>query len=106
MNISNTSHISPLQGGTPSNREEDTAMQFERIFARQLVQELTKNLFEKEEDDGAMSGTGGLYKDQIVDTLSRELAAQRKLGMADMISRYLDGQEAQSEAESIPTDHD
>jgi len=62
--------------------------EFERLFARQLIQELTKDLFENKEGVST-SGSGNLYKQQIVDVLSNELAKQEKLGIADAVEQYL-----------------
>ena len=92
MNIDSASI--PLQapeaGEERSNeiRQKKAAIQFEEIFARQLVREMTKGSFE-------MSGTGvpggsssHLYREFITDALAGELAEQRALGMADLVGQY------------------
>lgn len=91
MNIQfNADIISNLKAAKGPQKKEEMAMAFEKLFARQLVQEMTKGLFESD-DKQRMTGAGsGMYRDHIVDTLSQELAEQKKLGMADMITRYLD----------------
>lgn len=70
-------------------RREQTAIQFEELFARHLVTEMTKNNFSMTDN---MSGVGGssasLYREFVTDALSTTLAAQRKLGMADMVLRH------------------
>lgn len=84
-----TSSQQPLHNSDAIAESKQTLPQeFERLFARQLVQELTKGLFENEE--GALpSGSGNMYKQQIVDVLSSELANQQKLGIADAVEHYL-----------------
>ena len=66
----------------------DTAMEFERIFSKHLVEELTKNSFKMGDTFG--SGSFKVYRDHITDTLANELAEQRKLGMADMLIKHWD----------------
>ena len=70
-------------------RREQTAIQFEELFARHLVTEMTKNNFSMTDN---ISGVGGssasLYREFVTDALSTTLAAQRKLGMADMILQH------------------
>lgn len=72
----------------PENIEEESAMEFERLFARQMVREMTRGLFEENEKDGMMGASGGLYREHIVDTLSNELAKQEKLGMAEKVRTF------------------
>lgn len=67
-------------------QKEDAAIQFEEIFAKHLVKELTKNSFKME--GGMMGNANSMYREFITDALSTELAAQRRLGMADLVSRY------------------
>lgn len=69
-------------------KKMDTAMEFERIFARHLVQELTKDSFQAGDNFG--SGSFKIYREHITDTLANELAGQRKLGMADMLIKHWD----------------
>jgi Rod binding domain-containing protein len=65
--------------------KRETAMEFERIFAQHLVQELTKGTF-KGDDNLAFGGSAmKMYRNNITETLANELAQQRKLGMADML---------------------
>ncbi|PWN05200.1 hypothetical protein [Rhodohalobacter mucosus] len=69
---------------------EDVAMEFERIFARQLVSEMAKGLFENSgTGEGVMQSGNQLYRDHIIDTLSSELAKQEPLGISDMVRRHL-----------------
>lgn len=75
-------------------QKQETAMEFERIFAKHLVQELTKGSFKSGDNFG--SGSFKLYRNHIIDTLSNQLAEQRKLGMADMLTKHWD----------LPTDTD
>lgn len=66
--------------------KENAAVQFEEIFAKHLVKELTKDSFKIE--GGMMGNANKMYREFITDALATELAAQRKLGMADLVSRY------------------
>ncbi|MBO6537134.1 MAG: hypothetical protein JJ966_13000 [Balneolaceae bacterium] len=68
------------------NDRENAAVQFEEIFAKHLVKELTKDSFKIE--GGVMGGANKMYREFVTDALATELAAQRKLGMADLVSRY------------------
>ncbi len=67
-------------------QREQAAVQFEEIFAKHLVKELTKNSFKIE--GGMMGNANKMYREFITDALATELASQRKLGMADLVSRY------------------
>lgn len=71
-------------------KPKEVALAFEKIFARQLVQEMTKGLFENDDNSTMMSGGAGLFRKHIVDTLSTELAEQGQLGMGDMVLRYIE----------------
>ncbi len=66
--------------------KEDAAVQFEEIFAKHLVKELTKDSFKIE--GGMMGNANKMYREFITDALASELANQRKLGMADLVSKY------------------
>ncbi|MDZ7772907.1 MAG: hypothetical protein U5K31_09230 [Balneolaceae bacterium] len=68
-------------------KKEETAMAFEKLFARQLVSQMTEGLF-KGSEDSMMNAGGDVYRDHIVDTLSSELAQQEKLGMSELVRRY------------------
>lgn len=71
-------------------RKEQAATDFEEIFAKYLVNELTKDSFNMSDNESGMGQTNSLYREFITDALSSELAAQRRLGMADLITRYWD----------------
>ncbi|MEX0779621.1 MAG: hypothetical protein WD491_01665 [Balneolales bacterium] len=73
-----------------SMQKEEVAFEFERIFAQQIVQQMTKGLFEGADNKGVMQSGGSIYKDQIVETLSRELAKQEPLGVSEMIWKSRD----------------
>ena len=84
-------HIPLDQSALPQSRKEvrekeNAAVQFEEIFAKHLVKELTKDSFKIE--GGMMGNANKMYREFITDALATELAAQRKLGMADLVSRY------------------
>ena len=93
MDISNIAQS--LQGemklGNQENaqkKKEEVAMQFEKMFARQLVEEMTKDSFKMGDKNGMMGKANSMYRHHITDTLATEIAEQRKLGMADLISKY------------------
>lgn len=89
MNIDNHIPInqSSLSESRKQHREkENAAVQFEEIFAKHLVKELTKDSFKIE--GGMMGNANKMYREFITDALATDLAAQRKLGMADLVSRY------------------
>ncbi len=69
-------------------KKEKAATDFEEIFARHLVKEFTKDSFKMSDNGGVMGHSGNLYREFITDALAGELATQRKLGMADLVSRY------------------
>lgn len=67
---------------------DKAATDFEEIFARHLVKEMTKNTFKMESSSGVYGNSANMYREFINDALSQELAKQRKLGMADLVTRY------------------
>ncbi|MGN8226779.1 hypothetical protein [Gracilimonas sp. BCB1] len=71
-------------------QKEKAATDFEEIFAKHLVNELTKDSFKMSDKGGMMGQSNNMYRSFITDALASELAAQRKLGMADLVSRYWD----------------
>ncbi len=71
-------------------QKEKAATDFEEIFAKHLVNELTKDSFKMSDKGGIMGQSNNMYRSFITDALASELAAQRKLGMADLVSRYWD----------------
>lgn len=74
-------------------RRDETAEQFEELFARHLVQEMTKHSFQMDDNHTGMGQANSLYREFITDALAGQLASQRQLGMADMVSRYWDRQQ-------------
>lgn len=91
MNVDNFLTIAQNQvGGGRSDaiRKEEAAVDFEEIFARQLVKELTKDSFKMADNSDGFGQSNSLYREFITDALASELAAQRKLGMADLVSQY------------------
>ncbi len=68
-------------------KKEETAMEFEKIFAHHLVSEMTKGSFDMVQE-GGLSQSNALYREHITETLATELAKQNKLGMADLVMQY------------------
>lgn len=69
-------------------QKEKAAIEFEEIFARRLVKELTKDSFKMGDNSSVMGNANNLYREFITDALAGELAVQRKLGMANLITQY------------------
>ncbi len=93
MKVDNFLNIAQNQLGQNRSDEikrEKAANDFEEIFARHLVNELTKDSFKMSDNSSGMGQSNSLYREFITDALAGELAAQRKLGMADLISTYWD----------------
>lgn len=93
MNINNFLNVAQNQLGQNRSEEikrEQAANDFEEIFARHLVNELTKDSFKMSDNGSGMGQSNSLYREFITDALAGELAAQRKLGMADLVSTYWD----------------
>lgn len=81
-------------------KKEQAAVDFEKIFARQLVREMTKDSFKMDDNSGVMGHSGNMYREFITNALAGELAKQRKLGMADLVSQYWNRQPEVSGDES------
>lgn len=81
-------------------KKEQAAVDFEEIFARQLVKELTKDSFQMTDNVGGVGSSGSLYREFITDALASELAAEKKLGMADLIMKYWNQQSESSNQNS------
>lgn len=71
-------------------RKEQTAIQFEELFARHLVKEMTKSVFQMQGGTMGNNNSYHLYQEFVTDALATQLAAQKKLGMADLVSRHWD----------------
>jgi len=68
-------------------RKGQAATDFEEIFARHLVNELTKDSF-KMADNSTFGQSNNLYREFVTDALASELAAQRRLGMAELVETF------------------
>ena len=68
-------------------KKQDTAMEFERMFARHLVEEMTKGSF-KMSDDAIGASSFAMYREHITETLANEIADQKTLGMADLVMKH------------------
>ena len=67
---------------------EDVGKEFELIFAKKLVNEMTKNSFDIGGKDALMNSGNSMYRHHITDTLAKELANQGSLGLADLIKEF------------------
>lgn len=91
MKVDSFIHIAQQQLDSRKNEEmqkEQAASDFEEIFARHLVKEMTKGSFGMSSEGGMMNNANSMYREHITDALARELANQRKLGMADLVTKY------------------
>lgn len=91
MNIDNFLNIARnqvSQSRSDEIRKEQAATEFEEIFARHLVNELTKDSFRMSDNPNGIGQSNSLYREFITDALAGELAAQRKLGMAELVTKY------------------
>lgn len=70
---------------------EEAAQQFEEILLRQFVHTMTRNLFRSsldgEEAPGWMESYRDTQRDVLADILARHLAAQDRLGIAELLLR-------------------
>ena len=67
---------------------EEVGKEFELIFAKKLVNEMTKNSFDIGGKDAPMNSGNSMYRHHITDTLAEELANQGSLGLADLIKEF------------------
>lgn len=91
MDISSAADALQLNSGEQQmskDEKENVAIEFEKIFARKLVKELTKDSFKMGDKKGLMGQSNNLYRRHIIDSLATEIAEQRKLGMADLVTKY------------------
>ena len=85
-----TSKAEDLVALKKDNRKslEDVGKEFELIFAKKLVNEMTKNSFDIGGKDAPMNSGNSMYRHHITDTLAKELANQGSLGLADLIKEF------------------
>jgi|GEM_PF-757648 len=79
-----------------AGQKAKTAFEFERLFATQLVKELTKDSFKMSDNQMLMGRSNGMYRQYITETLASELAKQNKLGISDMMMKYWNEQPQQN----------
>ena len=99
MNIESYINVARSQvndGQRDQIKKEQAAVDFEEIFARQLVKELTKDSFQMTDNLSGVGSSGSLYREFVTDALASELAAEKKLGMADLIMKYWNQQSESS----------
>lgn len=91
MKVDSFIHLAQQQLDSRKSEEmkkEQAANDFEEIFARHLVKEMTKGSFGMSSEGGIMSNANSMYREHITNALAEELASQRKLGMADLVTKY------------------
>lgn len=83
-----------LRSNLPDNKtkfvqkKEEMALEFEKIFVRKIVQEMTKGLFKTTDNNSMMASGNHLYRSQMIKTLSEELAKQETLGMSETVLKH------------------
>lgn len=95
-NVAPSSRLIKTDAGTESQskttarevKKAESAMEFERVFARYLVGEMTKDTFKSDDKNGMAGADSDFYKDMIVDALSNQLAREKRLGFADMVMQF------------------
>lgn len=70
---------------------KEVAEGFERLFARHLVEQITKDSFRSDDNSMGVGGSSRMVRHQIIDTLTHTLTEERALGMADMVEHFWDG---------------
>lgn len=91
MNIERADHLSsnPLDDKSENlQKKEEMALEFEKIFVRKIVQEMTKGLFKTTDNNSMMASGNHLYRSQMVESLSEELAKQEMLGMSEKVLKH------------------
>ncbi len=68
--------------------KKEVALEFEKIFARKIVQEMTKGLFKTSDNNSVMTSGNHLYRSKMIETLSEELAKQEMLGMSENVLKH------------------
>lgn len=76
------------QASKVADQKARTSFEFERIFATQLVKELTKDSFKMSDNQILMGRSNGMYRQYITETLASELAKQNKLGISHIMMKY------------------
>lgn len=69
-------------------RKEQAATDIEKIFAKHLVNEMTKNSFKMSDGMQSFGQSDSMYREFITDALAEQLATEQRLGMAEMVSKY------------------
>tara|TARA_B100000900_G_scaffold406171_2_gene416826 strand:+ start:279 stop:572 length:294 start_codon:yes stop_codon:yes gene_type:complete len=87
LDISKAEDLVALKKGNRKSLE-DVGKEFELIFAKKLVNEMTKNSFDIGGKDAPMNSGNSMYRHHITDTLAKELANQGSLGLADLIKEF------------------
>jgi len=96
------SGMSPVQrAGSQEDKQENIAAEFEKIFARQMISQMTKGIFESD-NSGVLNSGNSLYSEQVTDILAEAFADQEPLKIADMVRSYwnqknIDGPEFKQE---------
>ncbi len=79
------------------DKKAQMATEFERVFALQLVTEMTKGTFKTADNSIGQAGSD-IYRSQINETLAAELARQGSLGIARMLTANWNAKETNDES--------
>lgn len=91
MNINNFLHFNQNQISEERRdeiRKEQAATDIEKIFAKHLVNEMTKNSFKMSDGLQSFGQSDSVYREFITEALAEQLATEKRLGMAEMVSKY------------------
>ncbi|NBW69911.1 MAG: hypothetical protein EBR32_00660 [Bacteroidetes bacterium] len=88
ISLPNTALAGSLESPKSKPDLSDIGKDFELIFAKKLVAEMTKNQFEMGGEGALLSSGSDLYRHHITDILAKELANQGSLGIAELIQKY------------------
>lgn len=77
-------HFEEARARQLKQKIDQAALDFEKVFARQMVEQMTKEVFNGT-DNKYSDPAANIYKSQISETLANELAEQESLGMAKIL---------------------
>ncbi len=75
------------EAASQKKKQNEIASEFEKIFARQMISQMTKGIFESE-SGGVLNSGNSIYSEQVTDVLAEAFAEQEPLKIADMVRSY------------------
>jgi len=74
--------------GKKISKQKNVSKEFERIFARQMIEQMTKGMFDSSDNQGILKSGSSMYKEQVTDVLADAFAEQEPLKIAQMMKNY------------------